>query len=85
MPNDNPLEVTQITLGEVYRRIVDQGADVSEIKADVKAQNSSVADLKTRVALLEDRGNRDTAARASGVGALLTAVAALIWQFVSKP
>jgi len=85
MANENPLEITQITLGEVYRRIVDQGLDVSEIKADVKAQNGTVADLKTRIALLEDRGNRDTTARASGLSALIAAASALIWQWISKP
>ncbi len=81
----NPIEVTSITLGEVYRLIKDQSSDLTEIKGDVKAQNSSVADLKTRVTVLEDRGTRDNTARASGVGALITAAAGLIWQWVSKP
>lgn len=82
MSNDlSPITTTQITLGEVYRLIKDQSADVTEIKADVKAQNGTVADLKTRVALLEDRGSRDIAARASGVTGAVAAIAGLIWHY----
>jgi hypothetical protein len=81
----NPLEVTSITLGEVYRLIKDQSSDLTEIKGDIKSQYGSVANLDKRVTVLEDRGTRDTAARASGLSALLAALAALVWQWVSKP
>jgi hypothetical protein len=76
-----PLTTTQITLGEVYRLVKEQSRDVAEIKADVKAQTGSVADLSTRVALLEDRGNRDNAARVSGVGGAVAAIAGLVWHY----
>ena len=81
----NPIEVTSITLGEVYRLIKDQSSDLTEIKADVKAQNGSLAELNTRVRLLEAQGQRDNAARVSGLSALLAAAGALVWQWVSKP
>jgi hypothetical protein len=85
MSNDlTPLETTQITLGEVYRLIVGQSKDLTEIKADVKSQTGTLAELKTRVTLLEDRGNRDNAARASGIGGLAAAAGALLWQYFSK-
>jgi hypothetical protein len=73
-----------VTNGELHRLLVSLGLVLTEIKGDVKAQNGTVADLKTRVALLEDRGTRDNSARASGIGGIAAAAAALIWQYFSK-
>lgn len=82
-----PIETTEITLGEVYRLIRGQSDDLTEIKADVKKQNGSVADLSTRVAVLEDRGavqGRDNHARSVGWAGGLAALGSWAYQFLSQ-
>lgn len=81
------METTEITLGEVYRLVATQSRDISEIKADVKKQNGSVADLATRVAVLEDRGGvqgRDTHARYVGWAGGLSALGSWVYQILQN-
>lgn len=79
---ERAIDTTEITLGEVYRLIEKQSGDLSEIKADVKQQNGSVAALATRVAVLEDRGiqGRDNHARYAGWIGTLAAAGSWIYQ-----
>lgn len=82
-----PIETTEITLGEVYRLIRGQSDDLTEIKADVKKQNGSVANLSTRVAVLEERSGvqgHDNLARYAGGAGVLSALATWLYQFLGK-
>jgi hypothetical protein len=63
-----------VTLGEVFRKLLEQSSDLSEIKVDVKSQNGSLQDLKVRVAILEDRSR---AAEAKAIEAKAAAATAL--------
>lgn len=51
---------------------------------DVVGGQGDEKGLVTRVGILEDRGNRDTTARAQGLGSLATSAAALLWQWLGK-
>jgi hypothetical protein len=82
------MEITDITLGEVYRAIVAQASDVAEIKSDVKQQTGTVADLKTRVTVLEDRGTqaKDNQARYAGWFGVAGTVGTWVYQlYTHKP
>jgi len=87
---------SDVTLGELFRLIQAQGeahkrqgqeqsADLQEIKAEVKATNGSVADLKTRVTVLEANANKDISARVAGGGGLLAALGGLLWELWKRP
>jgi hypothetical protein len=65
---------TDITLGEVFRKLLEQSEDLREIKTDVKAQNGRVVQLEVRTAILEDRSR---AAEAAAKSAAITAATAL--------
>jgi hypothetical protein len=62
-----------ITTGEIYRLLLKQSADITEIKADVKAQNGKVAGHETRLTVLEDRSpGRAGGISGGGVAAAVT-------------
>jgi pyrimidine operon attenuation protein/uracil phosphoribosyltransferase len=46
--------------------------------------NSRTRKAENQIAVLEDRGNRDTTARVQGIGGLAAAAGALFWQWFSK-
>jgi hypothetical protein len=47
---------------------------------DVVGGEGDQKGLVTRVGILEDRGNRDTTARAQGLGGIASSVALWLWQ-----
>ena len=87
---------SDVTLGELFRLIQAQGeahkrqgqeqsADLAEIKQEVRATNGTVADLKTRVSVLEANMNHDTTARVGAAGGLLAALSGLLWELWKRP
>jgi hypothetical protein len=46
--------------------------------------NSRTRKAENQIAVLEDRGHRDTTARVQGLGGLAAAAGALFWQWFSK-
>jgi hypothetical protein len=67
-----------VSLGEVYRLCL-------SIKKKVDETNGQVNDHGHRIAVLEDRGaqaTKDPTARNTGLGAIVAAAGALIWQWV---
>jgi hypothetical protein len=68
----------QVSLGEVYRLC-------QRIEMQVRATNGQVQNHGLRLAVLEDRGTqatKDPTARNTGLGAVIAAAGALIWQWV---
>ena len=74
-----------VTLGEVYRLLQAQSADITEIKTDVKAQNGKVAAHETRIAVLEERSGTRGAVAGGFVGAAATAIAEAVRHWLTKP
>jgi pyrimidine operon attenuation protein/uracil phosphoribosyltransferase len=46
--------------------------------------NSRTRKAENQIAVLEDRGHRDTTARAQGLGGMVASAAALLWQWLGK-
>lgn len=44
--------------------------------------NSRTRKNENQISVLEDRGNRDTTARAQGIGGMAAAAGALLWQWL---
>lgn len=67
-----------VSLGEVYRLC-------QRIESKVDKTNGRVTELESDVAVLKDRGgaasNRDGTARNTSIGAAVTAICGLLWQW----
>jgi hypothetical protein len=67
----------EITIGELHRVC-------ARIEQKVDRINGNVGQHDTRIAVLEDRGNRDTTARATGIGGAIAAAGSFLYQWFSK-
>jgi hypothetical protein len=70
---DEPID--KVTLGEVYRAVMELKADIGGVNLRLDTLNGRTRVAETKIAIIEDRGSRDTAARWGAFGSALGAIA----------
>lgn len=55
--------------------------DVRECREYLRSQNGRLAVVETKVVAIETQNNSDKTARVTGIGAVITSVSGLVWQW----